>query len=66
MLSDDEKRDIDLWFGWGKVLNYPTGHKSYLRHAMKHKIEFLKMDRCKRKNILLYIIDRNKSLTPKV
>jgi hypothetical protein len=57
MLGEDEIRDIKLWFGWGKVLEYSTKPKDYLRHAMKHNADFLAMPRAKRKEILKYIID---------
>lgn len=57
MLSNEEIRDIKLWFGWGKVLEYPTKPKDYLRHALKYKKEFLAIPREKRKEILKYIVD---------
>jgi hypothetical protein len=60
MLSDDEVRDIKLWLGWGMVLHFPTKPKDYLRHAMKHKSDFLAIPRQKRKEILRYIIAINK------
>lgn len=59
MLSDREIGDIKLWFGWGRVLGYPTKPKDYLRHALKYKAEFLAMPREKRKAILKYIIEEN-------
>jgi len=58
MLGEDEIRDIKLWFGWGRVLDFPTKPKDYLRHAMKHKVDFLAMPRAKRKEILKYIIEQ--------
>ncbi len=58
MLGEDEIRDIKLWFGWGRVLNFPTKPKDYLRDAMKHKADFLAIPRAKRKEILKYVIEQ--------
>ena len=58
MLSNQEVRDIKLWFGWGAVLGYPTDPRSYLREALKpaNKPLFLAMPRTKRKEILQFVI----------
>jgi hypothetical protein len=57
-LTDAERRDIMLWFGWGSILDYPTGPLDYLRDALKpsHRADFLAMPRPKRKAILRFII----------
>ena len=56
-LTDIERRDILLWFGWGAVLGYGTTPRAYLREAMKHKALFLAMTRDKRKAILRFVIE---------
>lgn len=58
LLNDAEQRDIGLWFGWGAILNYPTGPRAYLREALKpeRRAEFLEMPRPKRKAILRFVI----------
>lgn len=50
-----------MWFGWGSVLEYPTGPKAYLREALKpeRRAEFLSMSRPKRKAILRFVIEEH-------
>ena len=61
LLSDGERRDVCLWFGWGAILGYPTGPLDYLREALKpeRRAEFLSMPRPKRKAILRFVIDEH-------
>jgi hypothetical protein len=61
LLNDAERRDICLWFGWGTVLDYPTGPRAYLREALKseRRAEFLEMPRPKRKAILQFVIEEH-------
>jgi hypothetical protein len=58
LLTDRERRDIKLWFGWGAVLGYSTNPRAYLREAMKpaNKPLFLAVPRAKRKEILQFVI----------
>jgi hypothetical protein len=60
-LTENEKRDIKLWFAWGSIYEYPTGPKAYLKMAMKpeRKAEFLAMARPKRKAILRFVIEES-------
>jgi hypothetical protein len=60
-LTDAERRDIMLWFGWGSILEYPTGPRDYLREALKpeRRVEFLAMARQKRRAILRFVIDEH-------
>jgi hypothetical protein len=58
-LTDAERRDVLLWFGWGSVLGYETTPRAYLREAMKHKALFLAMSRDKRKAILRFVIEES-------
>lgn len=59
-LSHTEKNEIKLWFGWGNILNYPTGPKDYLRESLRsHRETFLAMPRDLRKQILRFVIDEN-------
>lgn len=60
-LTERETADIKLWFGWGSILKYPTGHKDYLRSALKptRRGEFLSMPRELRKAILRFVIEEN-------
>jgi len=50
-----------LWFGWGTILGYPTGPRSYLKEAMKsrNKSLFLAMPRAKRKAVLRFVMDEH-------
>lgn len=60
MLSQPEKRDIMLWFGWGAMLGYPTDLRSYLRTSLReHKFLFITMPRAKRKEILRFVIEEH-------
>jgi hypothetical protein len=58
-LTDAERRDVLLWFGWGTILEYETTPRAYLREAMKHKALFLAMSRDKRKAILRFVIEES-------
>lgn len=66
LLTDDERRDILLWFGWGWLLGYPTSPRAYLREAVKpaHRAELLAMPRPKRKAILRFVIDEHARRAP--
>lgn len=61
LLSNDESRDILLWFGWGSILNYPTSHRDYLRAMLQPdmRARFLEQPRAKRKAILRFVIEEN-------
>ncbi len=60
-LTDRERGDICLWFGWGSVMRYPTAPQDYLREALKptNRAEFLAMPRPKRKAILRFVIEEH-------
>lgn len=63
LLTEDERRDICLWFGWGSIIGYPTGPRAFLREALKtaeRRAEFLGMSRPKRKAILNFVIAEHK------
>ena len=61
LLTDRERGDIMLWFGWGAILGYPTDPKSYLREALKpeNRKLFFDMPRAKRKDVLRFVIEEH-------
>lgn len=60
-LTDAEKRDILLWFGWGAIFGYPTSPRSYLRSmlAPDMRARFLEQPRDLRRAILRFVIDEH-------
>lgn len=57
-LTDRERLDVRLWFGWGAMLGYDTSPRGYLREAVKpaNKPFLLAMPRDKRKAVLRFVI----------